>query len=105
MGIDYRNKDKAQLVDFVDNFDGKLLVIAHLLARITTVSNTFRLVDALRKANKRFDMLLLLPGAGHALTNDEYATLRCWDYLVEHLMGVEPPKNFEARPSKSSHFL
>ena len=93
MGIDYRNKDKAQLVDYVDNFDGKLLVISHLLAPITPVTMTFRLVDALRKANKRFDMLLL-PGAGHALTNDEYATLRCWYYLVEHLLGEEPPKNF-----------
>ena len=93
MGIDYRNKNKAQLVDYVDNFDGKLLVIAHMLAPYTPITMTLRLVDALRKANKRFDMLLL-PGGGHALMNDEYATLRSWDYLVEHLLGEEPPKGF-----------
>jgi hypothetical protein len=94
MGIDYRNKEKAQLVEWVDNFDGKLLIIAHLLAPITPVTMALRLVDALQKANKRFDMLML-PGAGHALINDEYAVQRCWDYLVEHLLGLEPPKEFE----------
>jgi dipeptidyl aminopeptidase/acylaminoacyl peptidase len=92
MGIDYREKEKAQLVEWVDNFNGKLLVIAHLLASTTPVTMTFRLVDALHKANKRFDMLML-PGAGHALVGDEYALQRCWDYLVEHLLGLEPPKS------------
>lgn len=99
MGIDYRNKNKAQLVDYVENLDGKLLIIAHMLEPYTPITMTLRLVDALRKANKRFDMLLL-PGAGHALTNDEYATLRSWDYLVEHLLGEEPPKSFPLSDSK-----
>lgn len=94
MGMDHRNKDTTQLVDFVDNFDGKLLVIAHMLSPYIQVTMTFHLVEALRKANKRFDMLML-PGAGHNLVADEYSTLRSWDYLVEHLLDEKPPKEFK----------
>ena len=89
-GMDYRGKDVPQLVDFAANLDGKLLLIANMLDPIFPVSSTFRLVDALHKANKRFDMLIL-PEAGHPLLGN--AVFRCWDYLVEHLLGVEPPKD------------
>ena len=54
----------------------------------------FRLVDALRHANKDFDMLLL-PNLGHDLPS--YVLRRSWDYLVEHLLGEEPPSEFHLR--------
>ena len=59
---------------------------------VQSASATFRLVDALRKANKRFDMLVL-PNLGH--NNSGYTTRASWDYFVEHLLGVEPPHDFE----------
>ena len=34
----------------------------------------------------------LLPNVGHEI--DTYATRRGWDYLVTHLLGEEPPKDF-----------
>ena len=46
-----------------------------------------RLVDALIKANKRFDMLII-PGASHGFGRaGGYFTRRTWEYFVEHLMG------------------
>ncbi|GII95417.1 S9 family peptidase [Sinosporangium siamense] len=53
--------------------------------------HTMRLVDALIRAGKDFD-LLLIPGAEHGLFGYEgYVAKRTWDYFVRHLHGVEPP--------------
>jgi dipeptidyl aminopeptidase/acylaminoacyl peptidase len=50
-------------------------------------ANTMRLVDALIKANKRFDMLIL-PGQRHAYGPDQpYFTQRMWDFFADHLLG------------------
>lgn len=56
---------------------------------------TMRFVDALIKANKSFDMLFV-PNMFHGERSD-YLARRRWDYFVEHLMGVAPPKNFEVK--------
>ena len=59
-------------------------------ARSTTTSipaNTLRLVDALIRANKRFDMLIL-PGKRHAFADyTPYFTQRMWEFFAEHLQG------------------
>jgi len=57
--------------------------------------STMRFVDALIKANKNFDMLLV-PNMFHGERSD-YLARRRWDYLVEHLMGVTPPNHFEVK--------
>jgi dipeptidyl aminopeptidase/acylaminoacyl peptidase len=45
-----------------------------------------RLVDALIKANKRFDMLIL-PGKRHAFTDyTPYFTRRMWEFFAQHLL-------------------
>jgi dipeptidyl aminopeptidase/acylaminoacyl peptidase len=46
-------------------------------------------VDALVKAGKDFD-LLVLPGVGHAIGGD-YGERRRRDFFVRHLLGIEPP--------------
>ena len=52
---------------------------------------TLRFVDALIKADKDFDMLMI-PGAEHALLGRmHYFFRRTWDYFVRHLHGTEPP--------------
>ena len=53
-------------------------------------SGAFHLINALVHANKVFD-LVLLPNGGHAWDTHHYALRRVWDYLVQHLQGVEPP--------------
>ena len=62
------------------------------------VQSTLQVVDALVKANKDFD-LLLLPHARHAFGADgSYVMRRRWDYFVEHLLGARPPEQFELKP-------
>ena len=45
-------------------------------------------VDALIKANKDFD-LLILPNLPHACDGDPYFVRKRWDYFVRHLFGPE----------------
>ena len=58
--------------------------------------NTLLVVDALIKANKDFD-LLLLPNRGHPYGFDPYVMRRRWDYFVRYLMGAEPPAGYEMK--------
>jgi hypothetical protein len=56
-------------------------------------------VDALIKANKDFD-LLLIPNAGHGYgAASQYMTRRRWDYFVRYLAGAVPPYEYEMKPS------
>ena len=77
----------------VGNLKGKLLLIHGMLDNATPVTSAFRVIEALRLANKDFD-LLLLPNLGHA-GSCAYMIRRTWDYFVRHLQQVEPPKEFE----------
>ena len=59
---------------------------------------TMRLVDRLIAADKDFD-LLIVPGAEHAFFGYEhYVSRRRWDFLVRHLLGVEPPEGHRLTP-------
>jgi hypothetical protein len=62
-------------------------------------AQTIQVVDALIKANKSFD-LLILPDRAHGL-NEPYVIRRRWDYFVQYLLGKGPPDNFEiVRPTE-----
>lgn len=78
---------------YAEKLQGKLLMVHGMLDVWNPPACTFRMVEALQKANKDFD-LLLMPNMGHSAT-DSYVTRRAWDYLVRHLQGVEPPKDFK----------
>jgi hypothetical protein len=77
--------------DLAQSLQGKLLLIHGMLDTATPPMATLRLIGALQEANKDFDMLLL-PNDGHEISS--YAQRRSWDYLVTHLQGIEPPKEF-----------
>ena len=63
-------------------------------------SNTLLVVDALVKANKDFD-LLLLPNARHGYGEYSlYVMRKRWDYFVQHLLGAEPPAAYAIKPAK-----
>jgi dipeptidyl aminopeptidase/acylaminoacyl peptidase len=68
---------------------GKLLLVVGELDTNVPPQSTFQVVDALIKARKEFD-LLVLPGAGHSAGGD-YGERRKRDFFVRHLLGVEPP--------------
>jgi dipeptidyl-peptidase-4 len=62
---------------------------------------TMRLVDALMKANKNFDMLFV-PNMVHGESGEHalYLARRRWDYFVQYLLGVTPPANFEIKEDR-----
>lgn len=73
------------------NLTGKLLLIHGELDDNAHPYMTMRLADALVKADKDFD-LIMIPGAEHALIGAQhYFMRRTWDYFVRHLHGSEPP--------------
>ena len=73
------------------NLKGKLLLVHGDMDNNVHPANTIRLVDALIKANKRFD-LLILPGKAHGFTDYQpYFTERMWEYFAEHLLDDRFP--------------
>ena len=71
------------------NLTGKLLLIVGELDRNVDPASTMQVVDALIRANKDFDFLLV-PGSGHGAAGSPYAQRRQRDFFVRHLLGVEP---------------
>ena len=67
---------------------GKLFLIVGELDRNVPPESTMRVVDALIRADKDFD-LLVMPGVGHT-SGKSYGRRRRWDFFVRHLHGVEP---------------
>jgi dipeptidyl-peptidase 4 len=61
-------------------------------------NETLLVVDALIKANKDFD-LLMIPNAAHGYgVASQYMTRRRWDYFVRWLAGGIPPAQYEMKP-------
>jgi dipeptidyl aminopeptidase/acylaminoacyl peptidase len=79
------------------NLKGKLLLAHGTMDDNVPPSNTMLVADALIKANKDFD-LLLLPNQRHGYgTMSSYMMRKRWDYFVKNLLGAEPPKEYEIR--------
>jgi dipeptidyl aminopeptidase/acylaminoacyl peptidase len=77
------------------NLRGKLLLAHGGMDDNVPPYNTYLVVDALIKANKDFD-LLILPNARHGYGRDGlYMMRRRWDYFVRNLLGAEPPREYE----------
>jgi dipeptidyl aminopeptidase/acylaminoacyl peptidase len=81
--------------DVAKNLRGRLLLAHGSMDDNVPPSNTELVVDALIKANKDFD-LLVIPNAAHGYgAATAYMTRRRWDYFVRHLLGAEPPREYE----------
>ena len=77
---------------YAENLQGKLLMVHGMLDAVVPPAIPFRIIEALQKANKDFD-LVLLPTMGHSTSS--YGIRRSWDYFIKHLQGNEPPKEFK----------
>ena len=66
-----------------------MLVVGELDDNVDPAS-TMQVVDALIKANKEFE-LVVLPGVHHTM-GERYGEHKRFDFFVKHLLGVEPPK-------------
>jgi dipeptidyl aminopeptidase/acylaminoacyl peptidase len=74
-------------VELAPNLHGNLLLAHGDMDNNVTPSGTIRLMDALIKANKRFDFIML-PGQPHGYGPMQgYFNERLMEYFAEHLMG------------------
>ncbi len=76
-------------IDNAGKLKGKLLLIVGELDHNVPPESTLRLADALIKASKDFDFLMV-PGMDHS-NGGAYGNRRLQDFFVRHLHGVEPP--------------
>jgi len=81
-----------------NNLKGNLLIAHGTLDGNVPYYNTLLVVNELIAANKDFD-LILFPNRGHGFSREPYMMRRRWDYFVKHLMGAEPPDDYEFKPS------
>ncbi len=77
------------------NLKGHLLLAHGTMDDNVPPANTLLVVDALIKANKDFD-LLMIPNAHHGYGEaSQYMTRRRWDYFVRYLAGNTPPHEYK----------
>ena len=89
------NYDAEANQNFAKNLKGHLLLMHGSMDDNVPPSNTELVVAALIKANRDFDEIII-PNARHGYgAASLYITRRRWDYFVRHLLGAEPPKEYE----------
>jgi len=92
------NYDGQANQNFAKNLKGHLLLAHGTMDSNVPPYNTLLVVEALIKANKDFD-LLMLPNQRHGYGDAaNYMTRRRWDYFVRYLMGADPPPQYELKP-------
>lgn len=82
---------KGDVSAMAENLKGKLMLAHGMMDWNVTPALCLRVVDALIRANKDFD-LVLLPRCGHGVPLDPYFQRRKMDFFVRHLLGEEPPQ-------------
>ncbi len=82
-------------ITMAGNLKGKLLIVHGGIDENVNPSATFKLAEALVKADKQFDMLIL-PSQRHGYqgAHGNYFRKRLWNYFVEHLLGAAPVWEF-----------
>ena len=84
---------------------GRVLLVAAELDTNVDPSSTYQVANALIKANKTFDMLMIpggSHGAGRSAEHPEYGERKRFDFFVQHLLGQQPPDWNQSSPSKTS---
>ncbi len=88
------NYDSQANQNFAKNLKGHLLLAHGTMDDNVPPNNTLLLVDALIKANRDFD-LLLIPNAHHGYGEAApYMMRRRWDYFVRYLAQGTPPEEY-----------
>lgn len=82
--------------ELAKNLKGHLLLVTGDMDTNVNPANTYRLADALIKAGKDFDMLVI-PGAGHGYgVADDYFEWKMYRYFAKHLIGDSRFENWES---------
>lgn len=103
-GLEVKNPDGTSNYDsqanqnYAKNLKGHLLLAHGTMDNNVPPDNTLLVVDALIKANKDFD-LLMIPNVPHGYgPASPYMTRRRWDYFVRYLAGGIPPLEYKMKP-------
>jgi len=103
-GLEVKNPDGTSNYDsqanqnYAKNLKGHLLLAHGTMDNNVPPNETLLVVDALIKANKDFD-LLMIPNALHGYgPAGQYMTRRRWDYFVRYLAGGTPPEEYRMKP-------
>jgi len=92
------NYDSQANQNIAKNLKGKLLLAHGTMDNNVPPNNTLLVVDALIKANKDFD-LLMIPNVAHGYAEASlYMARRRWDYFVKNLAGNTPPREYQMKP-------
>jgi dipeptidyl-peptidase-4 len=84
-------------IELAPNLKGRLLLVHGDMDNNVHPGNTIRLVNALIKANKRFDFMLL-PGRAHGYAEYQpYYNRMLMEYFAEHLLGDNYRKSADIR--------
>ncbi len=86
-------------VDNAWRLQGKLLLIVGEMDTNVDPSSTMQVVNALIKADKFFD-LLVIPGGGHGM-GGAYGERKMADFFVRNLLRAEPPDRNGVGPQKT----
>jgi len=107
-GVEVKNPDGTSNYDsqanqnFAKNLKGHLLLAHGTMDNNVPPSNTLLVVDALIKANKDFD-LLMIPNVPHGYgPASNYMARRRWDYFVRYLAGDIPPVEYQMKPASAT---
>ena len=91
------NYDDQANQNLAANLKGHLMLVHGTLDDNVPPYESLLVADALIKANKNFDMLLI-PNVHHGYGSATlYATRRRWDYFVRNLAGNTPPDEFQLK--------
>lgn len=80
---------------------GKLLLAHGTMDTNVPYYSTLLVVDELIRHNKDFD-LIILPNRGHGFGSEPYMIRRRWDYFVTHLLGADPPAQYQFRGPRAT---
>jgi dipeptidyl aminopeptidase/acylaminoacyl peptidase len=102
-GLVVRNADGTDSYDaeanqnFAKNLKGRLLLAHGTMDTNVPPYQTMLVAEALIKANKDFD-LILLPNQNHGYgTASNYMMRHRWDFFVKWLMDTDPPKEYQIK--------
>lgn len=88
--------DENSNVTWAPKLEGQLFLAHGELDENVPTAATLRLVDALMKANKDFEFLIV-PNADHFLDESPYFQRRRWDFFTEQLLGKTPPVDYKMK--------
>jgi dipeptidyl-peptidase 4 len=91
------NYDAHANQNYAKNLKGHLMLTHGTMDDNVPPNNTLLVADALIKANKNFDMLLI-PNVHHGYAEaTPYVMRRRWDYFVQYLAGGVPAADFQPK--------